>query len=163
MQKDALQQWVCIVLFVLLLVITGCSRANETLSLDSTKCDGLRAELDNAIYDTTGTLFEQYGSSLIALGLQPRLVGGELVAVSDPWYIHDTDEELGIVTYTLSFKGQVKSGDLLLRTASKDSLPYTVGSFYQFNATATKEDLRSLGAYNDHELKRLRLASCSAQ
>ncbi|MBI2547859.1 hypothetical protein HYW21_00765 [Candidatus Woesearchaeota archaeon] len=160
--QQLLHQVILFVLLVTVFVIVGCSQTNrqKALSLDNAACERLAAELDKIIYETQGTMLEQNGDSLIVLGLQPNSVGGRLTEISHPWFYNQKDEEQGMLTYRLTLEGEQKIGDLLVRIPEEQALPYEVGTFYQFDATATKEDIRHLGTFNDLELNRLHAASC---
>jgi len=90
------------------------------------------------------------------------IMGGTLIDISDSWYYVSSDRENGKTTYTLTFQGINKTGEIFLRTLSNNTLNYQLGNFYKFDlANKNQYSMQLSGAFIDLEMNALeRLEEC---
>lgn len=135
------------------LVISGCVPQTRTQDISTSPntqtntCEKLALDLDDKIIDTDNP------TGRFVIGGFEGIVGGTLINVSAPAYYVPSDEEQGKATYTMTFKGINKKGDLFLRTSSDAALPYIVGEFYKFDLKNKDQySMQLSGVFMDPEL-----------
>ena len=145
-----------IIITILGIFLSGCVQQTKTLDttpIPDTKtdtCEELAKKLDEKIIDTNNP-----PGRFIIKDFE-GIVGGKLIKISEPWYFVPSDEEQNKVTYTMTFKGINKMGDLSLRTSSDLELPYKTGEFYKFDLKNKNQfSMQLSGAFMDPNLNAL--------
>ena len=149
--------WILGIIAILgILVISGCvqqTKTPDTNTVPNTQtntCEELAKNLDEKIIDTNNP------PGRFIISDFEGTVGGTLTKISEPSYYVPSDEEQGKLTYTMTFQGINKMGDLFLRTSSDTALPYKVGAFYKFDLKNKNQySMQLSGAFMDPELNSL--------
>ena len=140
---------ICFMLILFgLILLFGCSQETQV-----DLCNELENKLDEAVIETA------HGDSRIRG--REDVVGGTLIDISEPWFYVPTDEEQKKPTYTLTFAGKNKAGNLFLRTSLDIVLPYKINNFYKFDLENINLFSAQLsGAFMDPDANKLQLMDC---
>ena len=139
------------IIAVLGIIISGCAQIEAP---DTRICEELAIKLDERIVDTNNP-----PGRFIIDGYE-GVVGGTLIEISEPSYYALYDENQGIVTYHMTFKGINKKGSLPLRTSS-DTLRYEIGEFYKFDLENINQySMQLSGAFLDPNQDALERMDC---
>lgn len=124
-------------------------KAPITSTFQTNTCEQLAKNLDEKIIDTNNPPGD------FIIGDFEGIVGGTIIKISEPSY----EENIVLrryLTYTITFIGVNKVGDLFLRTKSETTLPYKVDQFYKFDLkNKNKYSAELSGVFIDTELNAL--------
>ncbi len=142
--------WIIGIIAILALIIIGGYIQQTKPNSQINACEELAKNLDEKIIDTNNP------PGRFIISDFEGIVGGTITKISEPQYFLPSDEEQSKITYTITFKGINKAGDLFLRTSSETTLPYRIGAFYRFDLKNINQYSAQLsGAFMDPELNAL--------